>query len=137
MAYVDYTYYTGTYMGTKLTSTEFPNLAIRASAQIDLMTFNRAEPIITAGTDATTIQLIKFATCAVAEELHLQDEVDVNGRIQSERVGQHSVTYIDSTPKGNTNQERLFKAAKTFLGTSGLMFKGFYTGEYGGVSDED
>ena len=41
-SYADYTYYTGTFHGSTIASTEFANLAIRASAAIDQATFGRA-----------------------------------------------------------------------------------------------
>ena len=68
-AYADYTYYPGTFLGTAIASTVFPRLALRASLMIDRLTFTRAAPVITANTDTATIDLIKMATCAVAEVL--------------------------------------------------------------------
>ena len=41
-AYVDVQFYTEEYLGTIFSATEFPSFALRASAEIDYLTFNRA-----------------------------------------------------------------------------------------------
>ena len=70
--YADYEYYTDTYLGTAIAETAFDALALRASAVIDRLTFDRAAVVITADEDDATIDLIQMATCAVAEELQMQ-----------------------------------------------------------------
>ena len=68
-SYADYTYYTGTFHGSTIASTEFANLAIRASAAIDQATFGRAASVIAADDPAETVTAIRMATCAVADDL--------------------------------------------------------------------
>jgi hypothetical protein len=134
-AYVDYTYYSTTYLGTAIASTDFARLALRASAQIDQITFQRAAPIITAATDTATIALIKNATCAIAEEIQIQEASGNTDGVQSESVGGYSVSYSVGAKALMTLQERVSRAAALYLAQTGLMFGGFYTGEYGTCLD--
>lgn len=140
-SYVDFTYYTGTYLGDEIVSADFPRLALRASAVIDRITFNRVAAVVEAGTDLENIDLIKMATCAVAEQIQTNDTLAANNSgnvgIKSESVGAHSVTYIENSNLTLSDDERLEKAAALYLAQSGLMYRGFYTGEYGRVIDAD
>jgi len=134
-AYADWTFYDETYLGTAITEANFAALALRASATLDLITFNRVAVVIAADDDADTIELIKMATCAVADEMQRQS--DEGPAVTSERVGQHSVSYATNPATKYTDDERLSRAAKTYLGNTALMFKGFANSEYGGQADED
>jgi hypothetical protein len=136
-SYVDYTYYTNTYLGTSIPSADFTRLALRASAVIDQITFNRTAAIVTAGTDLTTIDAIQMATCAVAEEYQTVEDSGSADGIVSESVGSHSVTYAASSRQRRTATSRYADAAKLYLGSTGLMYRGFADGEYGSSLDED
>lgn len=118
--YVDYLFYTEQFGGTAISQNDFTRLARQASARIDELTFERAAAIITAGTDTDLIERIKLATCGVAEELQRQEQ---GGEITSERVGSYAVTYA-VTP-GMSNQVRVSATARVYLGSSGLMYRGF------------
>lgn len=124
MAYTDYTYYTGTYKGTAIAQSDFDRLAVRASAVIDLVTFDRAAAVVSAATDTTTIDKIKMAVCAVAEEIQDQDASGVDG-ITSERLGNYAVTYGANSKAALSNEAKQARAAKLYLGNTGLMFPGF------------
>lgn len=129
-AYVDFTYYTSTFLGTAIASADFSRLALRASAVIDQITFNRTAAIILAATETVTIDLIATATCAVAEEiLSIEASGNVDG-IQSESIGSNSVTYTKSAFAQLTSNEKLSRAAKLYLSSTGLMYPGFNEGEY-------
>jgi hypothetical protein len=134
-SYTDYTYYTGTFLGNAIASADAARLLLRASVIIDQLTFNRAAAIVTAATDTATIDLIKMATCAVAEEYQAVEQDGGADGIVSESVGSHSVTYADSASKRRTIMQRYSDAAKLYLGSTGLMFRGFRSGEYGGTLD--
>jgi hypothetical protein len=136
-AYATYTYYTTTYLGAAIASGDFNRLALRASAVIDQVTFDRAAAIVTAGTDAATIDLIRMATCAVAEEIQAIEADGSTGGIVSESVGSHSVTYTESSVKQQSSTKRLSNAAGLYLANTGLMYRGFASGEYGGSFDEN
>jgi hypothetical protein len=124
-AYATYSYYSATYLGTAITEANFARLALRASAWIDRLTFQRAAT----ETVVATVDLIKMATCAVAEEIQTVEADGSADGIQSEAIGQNSVTYATSSTKQLT--------AALYLGSTGLMFPGFASGEYSGDPDAD
>ena len=117
--YADYTYYTNTFLGAAIALADFNTLALRASAVIDRLTFDQAAAIIAADADAELVTAIKMATCAVAEVWQANE---AGAEIASERVGQHSVTY--HLGKANTKQVKLIDAARLYLGSTGLMYRG-------------
>ena len=127
--YATYTKYTTDYLGTAIVSADFPRLALRASATIDQLTYNRVASVVTDGTDTDTIALIVMATCAVAEELQNEDIDGGSDGIQSESVGSTSVTYNAHSNKQLSNEAKQSKAAKLYLGLTGLMYRGFNADE--------
>ena len=135
--YADYTYYTTTYLGTSIASGDFARLALRASAWVDRLTFQRAAAIVTAATDTATIDLIKMATCAIAEDIQTTEANGGTDAIQSESIGQNSVTYGAMSSKAASAGETYMQTASLYLGSTGLMFPGFARGEYSGGLDED
>lgn len=120
MAYVSFEYYENTYGGTAVSSALFHGLALRASRMIDRLTFGRAAEAIE---DEAYTEPIKLATCAVIDSIQ---EINTRaGQITSEKVGPHSVTYA-STPNSLLSDEaRMSQAAKRYLGSTGLMYRGF------------
>ena len=132
-AYADYSYYTTTFLGTAIASSEFSRLALRASAQIDRVTFDRAALEVL----PATVDKIKMAMCEVAEELKRQETAGGADAITSESVGSYSVAYAANSEKSKTNQAKINTSAKIWLDGTGLLFQGFNSGEYGGeVADE-
>lgn len=127
MAYADFDYYTDTYLGSAIAEADFPRLAARASVVIDQLTYNRAAAVITADEDADMIDKVQMATCAVAEEWQLieQDAANGAGVVQSERVGQHSVTYALSHDAARSAGDRCIAAASLYLDQTRLMYAGF------------
>lgn len=123
--YADYTYYSTSFFGTAITEEDFPKYALRASAEIDRITFNRAA----SDTDNTTA--IKNAMCAVAEELQKQDRSNGVDGIASESQGQYSVSYVAGSNRSQTSLEKIQNAAKPWLANTFLMFAGFGDDEYG------
>lgn len=110
-SYADYEYYRAEYGGTSIPPEQFKGVALRASAYLDSITFGRIE----APTDE-----VKCACCAIAEELFSEEQ---HKGVASEKAGDYAVTYSDSGEKKSGNQA-LFLVAKTFLGNTGLLFKG-------------
>lgn len=129
MSYADFTYYEDTYLGNVIAEADFPRLALRASAQIDRLTFGRA------ATDTNNETAIKNAMCAVAEEIYAIENSDSSEYVTSESQGQYSVSYDPSSVEGRTDTERYSDAAKVYLENTGLMFGGFNSDEYGAVYD--
>jgi hypothetical protein len=123
--YADYAFYSTSFLGTAIESSNFPRLALRASRIIDQVTFGRANSVITENTDADTIELIKMATCAVAEEMFAEEQSGNLDGVTSERVGSYSVTFGAGSKNAMSNEEKQERAARLYLGFTGLMFKGF------------
>lgn len=119
-AYADFAFYGTSFLGTAIAQADFSRLALNASVVIDMLTFDRAAAVVEAATDTATIEKIQMATCAVAETL--QSVEQSGGSIQSERVGNYSVTYQTQAPKAETSQAR--DAAKKYLWNTGLMYRG-------------
>ena len=135
-AYVDYTFYTDTYGGTAVASADFTRLALQATAIINTATFGRATTEIESDDDADLVEAIKLATCAVADEI--QNQVDNGSKVViSEKVGNLSQTYAESKDTRKSALDRQLDAAKVYLGDTGLMYGGFYSGEYGGADADE
>lgn len=132
--YADYTFYTGTFLGTAIASADFAALALRASAAIDQMTFGRAAVDFAASLNVTAI---KNAMCAVAEELQRQDANSNVDGVASESQGNYSVSYLVSSNRSKSNIAKLQTAAAVWLANTYLMFAGFNTGEYSGDVSND
>lgn len=133
MAYADYTFYSTQFFGTAIAESDFPRLALRASAAIDEITFGRAE----VETVEATVTKIKNAMCAVAEEIQTQEQNSGVDAVTSESQGQYSVSYAANSTRARTNTRKQQDAAHPWLANTGLMFAGFATGEYGGTSDSE
>ena len=129
-AYADYQFYTVTYGGTEIAQAEFTRLMNQASAYIDTVTFDRAAD----EEDADTLIKIQFAACAAAETLKKYEQ---GGEVQSERVGNHSVTYASPLAARLSIEAKITQVVKIYLGNTGLMYRGFASGEMGGVPSED
>lgn len=123
--YADFAYYTTTYLGTAIAESAFPQLALRASAAIDQMTFGRAEN----ETDTAVIDKISMAMCAVAEELQKQDASGGADGVASESQGNYSVSFFEHSSKAKSNQAKLMDVAKLWLANTYLLFAGFRAGE--------
>ena len=136
MAYATYSYYTSTFLGTAIAEADFPRLALRASAQIDRVTFNRAAAIITANTETDNVTAIKMATCEIAEEIQRQESASNVDGVTGESQGQYSVSYGANSNRSKSNQSKIETAARLWLENTFLMFGGFNTGEYGGLTDD-
>jgi len=128
-AYADLTFYKTTFLGTAIADADFPALALRASAVIDQITFDRAAAIITADDDADTIERIQLATCAIAEEVQAQEASGGADAIVSETIGRSSVTYDVGSTRRQTAQKRLSNVARVYLGGTGLLYRGFLASE--------
>lgn len=129
MSYADFTFYSTAYLGNLIAEADFPRLMVAASQFIDNVTFDRA------ATDTTNTDKIKRAACAVAEELHRQEQAGGADGVVSESQGQYSVSYGNNSSRAKSNQAKLESAARFWLGKTYLMFAGFNSGEYGGADD--
>lgn len=124
-AFIDYLYYTGN-GGTSISASEFDGYATRASYQVDHLTLERAEAIITAGTNLPFIDRIKRATMAVADVMKECSVSQANLGIQSEKVGDHSVQYRGSEELRSHEAQAVQSAVEIYLGHTGLMYPGVW-----------
>ena len=111
MAYSDYNFYTSEYMGT-LSEAAYSRLVLRASAEIDRMTFNRAE-----NATGDVLKAVKLAECAIIEELNYQGTQGA-GDVTSESNDGVSRSYSSATAK--TSRQRINAAGDTWLYNTGL-----------------
>lgn len=111
MAYSDYTFYRDVYRGT-VAEGVYTRLLPRATAEIDRLTFNRAHTAT--GNDLTAV---KFAECAVLEELNYQGAMGA-GDVVSESNDGISRSYASGTAK--TARQRIQAAADTYLTNTGF-----------------
>lgn len=119
--YADYKFYTNDYKGTAIPETAFDKLAIEASFYINSndCCFNRITDDILA--DEEVGDLIRRATCAVAEISYKNDKMD---GIASEKTGNESISYTSKSPTQIKKQQ--YSKVKIYLGDTGLMYKGVY-----------
>lgn len=113
MIYADFSYYKDTYCG-EMAEGDFKRLSRQASAYLDSVTFDR----IAAVTDEKIMEKVREACCAVADALLQKEQRD---GIASETNDGISVTY---TTEGSTDEQRLYRAAVLYLGSTGLLYRG-------------
>jgi len=125
-AYADFDFYKDIYLGTMLTQAEFPRLAMRASAIVDQVTFGRVATVMEADEDTDTIEKIKLATCGIAELVKQLDKVESGGagEIASERVGNHSVSYVQNATAAMSDDDKFLRVAKLYLFDTELLYRG-------------
>ena len=135
--YVSYSYYTDNFLGTLVASADFDALELRASRHVDRLTFDRVAEIVEDDDDEDLVDAIKDAVCAVVDELSRQASVGVDKQVASEGVGGHSMSYVENPDLKRTQLEKIRESMKLWLGSTYLMYPGFYSGEYGGIEDDD
>lgn len=134
MAYADYTYYYGTYMGT-MSEEDFSRLAVRASSYLDYYTRDKAK-------DNAELDAVKMCCCALvdvyklietAKELANKDMTAglSSDAIQSETVGGYSRTMrsggegaSSSLQAGMDAKKQLAATAMEYLANTGLLYRG-------------
>ena len=134
MAYADYTYYYGTYMGT-MSEEDFSRLAVRASSYLDYYTRDKAK-------DNAELDAVKMCFCALvdvyklietAKELANKDMTAglSSDAIQSETVGGYSRTMrsggegaSSSLQAGLDAKKQLAATAMEYLANTGLLYRG-------------
>jgi len=96
-AYIDDTFYTGTYHGIAIASTDFARIALRASDELDKLTANLVQLNGLTSYSADAQEAIKLATCALAESLAQIDAATDSAGLMasSEHVNGYSYSGID------------------------------------------
>lgn len=120
MIYADFEYYRDVFHGTKIKEqAEFEGLAVKATADLDRLTFGRIDP------EAPISEAVKNAMCAIAETRKAYESGEAG--IASASIGKKSVTYANADKQ--TYEKDSYKAAYPFLINTGLLYRGFYPGE--------
>lgn len=114
--YADYVFYTGTYNGT-LTEVEFDRYSVRATAEINRITSNKAK-----NATGETLEAVKMAVCAVIDELSYQS-TGGNGDVTSESNDGISRSYATGAV-AKSSRQRIDAAAFTWLSNTNLLFVG-------------
>ena len=143
MVYADYDYYSNVYLGSAISSDDFPRMAMRASAFLDYATMGRAAK-------HANLDAVKMACCAVADDYQTIDTARAlankslsasleatsggTGELQSQSVGSWSKTYRSGGSSASealgvtaNAQETLFATAAMYLAGTGLLrVRGYY-----------
>jgi len=122
-AFIDYLYYLNN-GGSSIPESEFDRYAVRASYQVDFLTFNRADAIVTAGTNTQVIDRIKRATVAVADVMKACSVNQANLGVQSEKVGDHSVQYRGGGELRSQETQAVSSVVEMYLSHTGLLYPG-------------
>ncbi len=130
MAYIEWTYYKDTFhagLETPVTEAEFPYYERVAEANIKEATLGKSENV--SESDQTAL---KDCTCAIVDKIKSfeTDAKYTTGSakgITSEKVGEYSVSYgggVSAVDIETRKKEDLYETMKTFLGITGLLYRG-------------
>lgn len=114
--YSDYSFYTTSFNGA-LTEAEYLRFSVRACAEIDRMTSQRAKTAT-----GEVLELVKFAECAVIDELSYQS-IGGSGDVTSESNDGISKSYATGAV-AKSSRQRIDAAAYTWLCNTNLLFCG-------------
>jgi len=114
--YANYAYYTDTYEGAVIDTASFPLYAGKATQKIKLYTFNRIA-------DDNIPDEAKMCCCELAEAIFKADNEDTKG-IASEKVGEHSVSYVSPEAKEKQLTTSTTSIINNWLAMTGLLYRG-------------
>ena len=120
----DYTFYTETYHGGLIPEETFGIWADRAGYKLDELTFARHRRDDLSASVQTRVNL---ALCAIAELLYSQeaaggpDAAAVTAGIAEERVGDHTVKYLDAISAEQALAAQIRSVATAYLLPTGLL----------------
>lgn len=115
MLTVDYTYYTDTYKGDKISEKQWNSCSRNAAAYLDVLTLGRAASSL----PDDLLDLCKMAICGMAEIYAEQGESV--GELASVTNGGYTETYSQT---GKTLKEKAKDAAYLWLANTGLCYRG-------------
>lgn len=118
--YADFCYYLNNFHGTVIEDeSAFDRMAVEASFYLNEITLGRAD-----AADATSVDELKMATCAVAEIVHEEYMQKDEDQVSSETVGPHSVSYVKKIKTADEFEKEKLKIAKRYLFGTGLIYRG-------------
>lgn len=116
--YVTYDYYTTTYGGNTIPSSDFNNFEREARRKLDEFTFNRIKK------DNTLIDDdVKECLCVMMEKQY-SVENQLENNIASETVDRVTTTYVTNADMNTTLSNKLYSVAKSYLWETGLLYRG-------------
>lgn len=135
MAYADFAYYSGTYMGT-VSEENFPRLAVRASSFLDYYTLNKAKN--NADLDAVKMcccaLVDKYAVIEAAQALAMKNLANAaanDAEVKSETVGSYSRTMatggesaLSALSATDGAKKLLAETCMEYLAHTGLLYRG-------------
>ena len=140
MVYADYTYYSGTYMGT-VREGDFPRLAVRASSFLDYYTMGKAE-------NNTDLDAVKMCCCALVDKYavieaaqalamkNLANAAANDAEVKSETVGGYSramatggESALSALNATDGAKDLLAATCNEYLAHTGLLYRGGCGGE--------
>lgn len=135
MAYADFAYYSGTYMGT-VSEENFPRLAVRASSFLDYYTLNKAK-------DNADLDAVKMCCCALVDKYavieaaqalamkNLANAAANDAEVKSETVGSYSRTMatggesaLSALSATDGAKKLLAETCMEYLAHTGLLYRG-------------
>lgn len=125
VAYIDEVFYNDVYLGNPIPSNDFKRIALRASEDVNSMTYGRIERAGFSSFSASIQEQIKMATCAIAEARYeLKKITDDTGGVlkSSESVPDYSYS-IDLTSI-KKNKAEAYKRAWNYLLPTNLVYAG-------------
>lgn len=122
MMYANWEYYNAFYGGKTIEETDFPRLARMASRYIDYITMGKARRM--PESDA-----VREACCALADQYWIINSAEArataeHGEMQSQSVGDYSVTYRSGLDTAEIAKKELGTIAKQYLSGTGLLYRG-------------
>lgn len=119
-SYVDYAFYVDEWKGSLVSEAAFSNFAIKASAEIDRITFYRIRK------SEQAMDEVKMAVCAVIDELFkIEAATSESYGKKSETIGKQSVTYDGTIKKGGAGYYKILRSvAVPYLMKTGLLYRG-------------
>ena len=118
-------FYRDVYLGSLLTEENFQKYALRADAYLDLLTTGRYK---SGCLPAGAVEAVRMAECAIAELcLNLEQaelQSDAAWKVQSEKVGNHTVTYRNNAEIIEQTEKQISEIARRYLLRWGLLYRG-------------
>ena len=111
---VDYSFYTGTYGGNRISQNDWQRISQKAVQRLDSFTFGRCSGDCE---EETWCNQAKCAVCEMAEIMQADEKRD--GKT-SENTDGYSVSYDTEKSLGST----LYDVARVYLGNTGLLYAG-------------
>lgn len=122
--YVDYTYYKGTFKGSKIPEAKFDEFEVRAEGVLHFITFNRVKRLTDDQWTDDIKKAICSAVCAMAEAGFAESKKTPG--VTSETIDGYSRSFGNTGGSGGACgiADSMEQSARWYLLHTGLLFKG-------------